>query len=101
MDSLSISFLLIILIIMVSFLFPISSLAPEKCPEDNPKMEYRIGAIIDCSSRAGREEKVAMKIARADFYSEFNSYIECPEIIINDSPGSTLDHHPNETASLG
>lgn len=99
--SQSIKFLIVIMIMMMSFLVSMSSFAPEKCPEDNPQKGNLIGAIIDSCSRAGREQKIGMKIARDDFCTSRNSGIECPVLLVSDFRGSSLDHHPIGTASLG
>lgn len=47
--------------------FLILSYGSEAANTDN--LTTRIGAIIDDNSRAGKEEKIAMKIAAQSFYS--------------------------------
>lgn len=67
------------------FLFLQMATAHGKC-DDHAKVS--IGAIIDYSSRIGKEEKVAMEIAMEDFNSRYpNLHID---LLINSSHGEPI-----------
>ncbi|CAK7323978.1 unnamed protein product [Dovyalis caffra] len=46
-----------------------------------------LGGIVDCTTRAGKEEKVAMKMAIQDFYSNATQQ---PNLYVKDSKGDSI-----------
>lgn len=49
--------------------------------------KFSLGGIVDCTTRAGKEERVAMEMALHDFYSNAT---QRPRLCVKDSKGDSF-----------
>jgi hypothetical protein len=53
----------------------------------NKPRKFSLGGIVDCTTRAGKEERVAMEMALQDFYSNAT---QRPRLCVKDSKGDSF-----------
>lgn len=53
----------------------------------NKPRKFSLGGIVDCTTRAGKEERVAMEMALQDFYSNAT---QRPRLCAKDSKGDSF-----------